>query len=89
MTGIPGLPVQHGDDEAAVGAVKPVDGGHVFIADGEVEQLEVLLDAGGRHRLRDDRHAALNLHGKKGALKDGGISKRSAELRVIIVTAYL
>ena len=65
MTGIPGLPVQHGDDEAAVGAVKPVDGGHVFIADGEVEQLEVLLDAGGGHRLWDDHHASLNLEKRK------------------------
>ena len=62
VAGVPWFPVQHGDDEASVGAAEAVDGGHVLVADGEVEQLEVLLDARGRHRLRDDRDATLNLH---------------------------
>ena len=45
MTGVPWFPVQHRDDEASVGAAEAVDGGHVLVADGEVKQLEVLLDA--------------------------------------------
>ena len=60
---VPGLPVQHGDDEAAVGTVEAVDGSRVLVADGEVEELEVFLNAGGRHRLGDDSYTALNLRG--------------------------
>ena len=61
VAGVPRFPVQHRDDEASVGAAEAIDGGHVLVADGEVEQLEVLLDARGRHRLGDDRDATLNL----------------------------
>ena len=61
MDGVPGLAVQHRHNEAAVGAAEPVNDTDVLVADGEVEQFEVLLDAGGRHRLGDDRRSPLDL----------------------------
>ena len=47
--------------QEAAAVVQRVDGGHVVDAQLKVEDLHVLLDAAGRHRLGDDDVAALQL----------------------------
>ena len=64
VSGVPGLPVQHGDDETTV-AVEGVDLRHLLLGQLEVEEGRVLHDPGRGHRLRDHDHTPLHLPPKQ------------------------
>ena len=58
---IPGFAIDHGDHDSPVGTVERFQRLDLVLAESEVEQLGVLVYAGGRHGLWDHNQSPLDL----------------------------